>query len=59
MTATNFLKNWRKNIIMTEYKVITLPLVHGIPAACDDAAAGIVESFNDEVDLAAQHITLL
>ena len=44
---------------MTEYKVITLSLVHGIPAACDDAAAGIVESFNDEVDFAAQHITLL
>lgn len=26
MTATNFLKNWRKDIPMTEYKVITLPL---------------------------------
>ncbi|MCM1283116.1 MAG: type II toxin-antitoxin system RelE/ParE family toxin [Muribaculaceae bacterium] len=25
-TATNFLKNWRKGILMTGYKVITLPM---------------------------------
>lgn len=28
-TAMNFLKNWRKDIQMIEYKVITLPLAEG------------------------------